>query len=227
MLCRLVLNYKKLPYRTEWIEYPDIEAFCQSNGIPPTGTRADGTGYYSLPAIHDPKTGIYLAESIEIAEYLDRTYPDTPPAFPDDSLGIQRAFNGALGKGPLASLWQFIMPLVPSVLNPPSAAYFRRTKKDSVGGKELDEAIPKGEERVVEWRKLKKGLNLIALWYKPGHPFIMGDTVSWGDFAWGGYLVWIREMFGAESEDWKDLDSHSEGRWSTLLEALSDYQEVQ
>ena len=226
MIHRMVLNYKQLPYRTEWLEYPDIEGFCRSHDIPPTGTRADGSGYYSLPAIHDPKTGIYVADSIKIAEYLEETYPETPAVFPDNSLGLQRAFTGALGRGPLAALWQFIMPLTPAILNPPSAEYFRRTKKDSVGGKDWEVAIPQGEERVVEWNKLKEGLGLIANWYKVGQPFIMGETASWGDFAWGGYLWWVRELFGAESQDWKDLDASSEGRWSTLLDALSAYQQV-
>ncbi|KAF8979309.1 hypothetical protein BDQ17DRAFT_1215757, partial [Cyathus striatus] len=79
---RFILNYKQLEYKTEWIEYPDIEAFCKQHGIPPTATKLDGTGYYTLPAIHDEKTGIYKADTIPIAQYLDMTYPDTPAVIP-------------------------------------------------------------------------------------------------------------------------------------------------
>jgi len=104
------LKLQKLPFRVQWIEYPDIEAFCQSNGIQPTGSRGGGfvIQIVCLPMILDPKTAVYLAESTGIAEYLDRTYLETPPVFPSNTLGLQRIL---LGKRPFEPLWRFVVLL--------------------------------------------------------------------------------------------------------------------
>ncbi|KAF8994799.1 hypothetical protein BDQ17DRAFT_1524749 [Cyathus striatus] len=75
---RYILNYKNLPYKTIYLEYPDIETTSKNLGIPPTATKVDGSPYYTLPAIHDSSTNKALADSLRIAQYLDATYPDTP-----------------------------------------------------------------------------------------------------------------------------------------------------
>ncbi|RDB26472.1 Glutathione S-transferase-like protein ustS [Hypsizygus marmoreus] len=74
---RYSLNFKGLPYKTVWVEYPDIAELSKKLGIAPTNEGPNGPNY-TLPAIYDPTTGTALAESIAIAEYLDKTYPDTP-----------------------------------------------------------------------------------------------------------------------------------------------------
>ncbi|KAF9479952.1 hypothetical protein BDN70DRAFT_993116 [Pholiota conissans] len=50
---RYCLNFKGIPYKTEWIEYPDIAPHCQRLGISYTTIKSDGMPYYSLPAIYD------------------------------------------------------------------------------------------------------------------------------------------------------------------------------
>jgi Glutathione S-transferase, N-terminal domain len=77
---RYSLNYKGLPFRTEWVEYPDIAGiYCNNEPkVPPTEISKDGSPYYSLPLIKDDTSGtpVFVAESFEIAKYLDKTYPD-------------------------------------------------------------------------------------------------------------------------------------------------------
>ena len=84
---RYLLNIKGIPYRTQWIEYPDIADHVKSLGVPPTepGTLTP----YTLPAIYDPKTKRVVAESFNIAAYLDDEYPDTPAIMPKET----RAFH--------------------------------------------------------------------------------------------------------------------------------------
>lgn len=82
-----LLNIKDLPYRTQWLEYPDIAGYLKALGVPPT---APGTiAPYTLPAIYDPKTKRFVAESAAIAAYLDDTYPATPAVMPKET----RAFH--------------------------------------------------------------------------------------------------------------------------------------
>jgi len=89
------LNLKGIPYKTEWVEYPDIEPICKKLGIAPTYKNADGSDRYTIPAIHDPSTGVYISDSVLIAEYLDKTYPYTPQVFPHHTHALHAAFTAA------------------------------------------------------------------------------------------------------------------------------------
>ncbi|EEB93892.1 hypothetical protein MPER_07394 [Moniliophthora perniciosa FA553] len=92
---RYALNYKGLEYQTKWIEFPDIESTCKKLGVPPTKTRRDGSPWYTLPAIYDPSTGVALVDSLRIAEYLEKQYPDKPSLIPSGTLALHTAFNEA------------------------------------------------------------------------------------------------------------------------------------
>lgn len=66
--------YKGIPYKTEWLEYPDIEGKLKELGISLTSIKQDGQPFYPLPAIFDPNTSTGIADSYSIARYLDKTY---------------------------------------------------------------------------------------------------------------------------------------------------------
>ncbi|KJA18771.1 hypothetical protein HYPSUDRAFT_917542 [Hypholoma sublateritium FD-334 SS-4] len=203
---RYCLNFKGIPYRTEWLEYPDIAGHCKKFGIAPTSVNADGSPKYTLPAIHDPSTGVYLADSFAIAEYLEKTYPDTPRLFPGNSAGLQATIDAAL--------------------HPRSAAFFRSAREIDFG-MPLDDVLPKGDEAVTEWAKFRDDLGKVDAWYaKSGGPFLMGSAVSWADFAVAGSLVWMRTVWGKESTEWKDIASWQGGRWKMLFENLTQYETV-
>jgi hypothetical protein len=92
---RWVLNYKRLLYRTVWVEYPDIKPLSLEIGAAPTSHNADGAAFYTLPAIHDPNTGKTISDSFDIAQYLDVTYPERP-VLPLGTEGLQSAFIFAI-----------------------------------------------------------------------------------------------------------------------------------
>ena len=46
---RLVLNYKGLPYKTEWTEYPDLASKFSSLGVPKN--TAEGVPPYTSPCV--------------------------------------------------------------------------------------------------------------------------------------------------------------------------------
>ncbi|KIM41199.1 hypothetical protein M413DRAFT_72542, partial [Hebeloma cylindrosporum] len=103
---RYCLHYKGTAHRTEWVEFPDIAPLCNELVIPPTGMNRDGIQRFTLPAIHDPATGLYLADSMLIAEYLDKRYPDKPRMFPENTMGLYMVFSTAapFTLGPLLAL---------------------------------------------------------------------------------------------------------------------------
>ena len=216
---RFVLNYKGLPYRTEWIEFADIESHHKSLGIKPTRKKPDGTPAYTVPAIHDPSTGIYLADSFIIAEYLEETYPDTPSIFPHGSRSLQHAFP-YLFASTFDPVRAFIFPPVfPKLGTQRSKDYYRQSKEAALG-KPLEEMIPVGTERIVKWAEFREGMNkvnaCIAKTDAKG-PFVMGDTISWADFFISGYLMYFKVIWGKDSEEWNDIASWNEGRWGNFL----------
>ena len=215
------MNYKNIPYRTEWVEYPDIEPLSKNLGIKPTGKKPDGTPFYTLPAIHDPSTGTFLAESFLIAEYLEDTYP-TPSIFPHGTKSLQHAFQNSIGEK-LAFVRYFMLPCVlPKLGTQRSEEYFSRTKELSLG---RPLKILEGAEKAKEWAKFKDVMSnideCIAKTDAKG-PFVMGDTVSWADFFISAFLIYLKSILGEDSEEWKEVASWNEGRWKNLLHVLGD-----
>ena len=225
LFIRTVFNFKGIPYRTEWVEVPDIEPLSKKLGIKPTGQKKDGSPYYTLPAIYDPETGAALADSFAIAEYLENTYPKTPSVFPYGSVAFQKLFEPIL-VGNICAAWPFVIPAVAAKLNPRSEEYLR-LREISYGGERV--VVPSGDARTEEWGKFKKGMDIayasLVMTDKKG-PYMMGDTISWSDFVLFGFLSFFRVIWGEESEEWKDIGSWNGGRWEKLVEVLEKYNTV-
>ncbi|KAF9054898.1 hypothetical protein BJ165DRAFT_1441184 [Panaeolus papilionaceus] len=224
---RFALNYKGIPYKTEWVEFPDIQKLYIDLNIPAFEKKSDGSPYYSLPAIWDQDTGVKLSDSFEILKYLEKQYPNKPTLFPGNTQGLQTAFEGAY-KGQLDALWEFILPAVSPALNPPSEEYFTRTRSVSFG-KPLAEVVPKGADRKAKWAKYKAGLDAVDGWYKVTDnvgPWLMGDKLSSSDLLVGGFTIWLKVLWGEDSEEWRDVSSWNGGRWARVVSLLGQYSEV-
>ncbi|KAL0961166.1 hypothetical protein HGRIS_006138 [Hohenbuehelia grisea] len=220
---RFSLNYKGLPYKTVWVEYPDIGKVSKEIGAAPTSTKADGRPHYTLPAIHDPSTGTSLSDGLAIAEYLDSQYPDTPKLIPDGTAALQAAFSH-VHRGSLGDIWNFVLPATNKFLNPRSEEYFRHTREQSFG-KRLEDVVPVGEVREKEWGKIKAGFETFdGFLLKSEGEFVMGNTISWADITIVSFLIWFKRVFGETSQEWKDISSWNEGRWAKRLDAFQKYQ---
>jgi len=223
---RYSLNYKGIPYRTKWVAYPDIEATCKRIGATYTEKNEDGTPLYTLPVIYDPSTGACVADSILIAEYLDATYPDTPTLFPPGSMTVQQAFLAAYRLA-LPALWQFACARTISILDARSAAHYKLVKF----GKSAEDVTLTDEVRKKQWEKLKDDFGLLAGWLKKGEadgPYILGNgnTISFLDFVVAGYIIWLRVIWGEDSEEWRGIQSWHGGRWDMFLRNLQNYETI-
>ncbi|KAJ7645542.1 hypothetical protein DFH06DRAFT_1211663 [Mycena polygramma] len=223
---RYGLNYKGLAYKTEWIEYPDIEALCKKIGAEPSMIRKNGNPYYSLPVIQDPKTGAVISDSARIATYLDSTYPDTPKLIPAVTHVLHKAFFAAYDSA-TDPLVPYIIPAVAKILRPSSEEYFVRTREASFG-KKLPDVVPTGEAHEEAWKKVEDGFGKVDKWLNEGPnkgaPFVMGDQVSFADFMIAGEMQWCKTGFGEDSELWKDMMKWHGGRWAKLVNNLQKYE---
>ncbi|KAN0088442.1 hypothetical protein V8E55_005499 [Tylopilus felleus] len=210
---RYALNIKGLPYKTEWVEYPDIEALAKKIGAPATGTKSDGNPLYTLPIIQDPHTGKVIADSFLIAEYLDATYPNGKALFPPGTKPLIAAFESGVIHA-LGGILMQQLALSCSMLNAPSEAYFRRTR-EALFGKKIEVFSPEGATRDADLAKGKEAFNAVDGWLaKSEGKFVLGDTVSYADGILAGWFVWIK----LTNTNWKDIATWHNGRWATHLE---------
>ncbi|KAI8936485.1 hypothetical protein NX059_006890 [Plenodomus lindquistii] len=173
---RMVLNYKGIAYKTEWLEYPDVASTLSSFGIPPA--PKDAPGYfvdYTIPAIRYAD-GSFAMDSWPIAHDLEKQYPE-PSLHLDNAIVTQvRDLIGDLFK----PLRPHILPRVPLLLPERSAEYFYRTRKEQFG-KPLQEVGAEAGE--ANWEEAKKQAKVVGdLLRKHGGPFFLGETVSYADF---------------------------------------------
>ncbi len=217
---RYCLNLKGLDYKTEWVEFPDLAPLYKKLGVEPTVKNADGSPRASIPLIYDPCTETYLTDSAVIAEYLDKTYPE-PPIFPNNTCAIQLLLESVY-IGHLRPIIPLIMPAACDTLNPRSAEYYRSERLESLL-KDVGNPLPKE----VYWAQYRDSLGEVAKWYsKTDGPFLLGHTVSWGDFVVASAIIWLRVIWGENSQEWKDITLWHGGRIGDLMLALQKYEKI-
>lgn len=186
---------------------------------------------YTLPVIYDPKTKKAVSESMAIAEYLDATYPNEeehPRLIKPGTLGFTRAFQKCIDTLLITPIAPFLLPATFPIVQERSREYFRRTREAYFGGKKLEDVIPKGEEKVAALKKVEDVFGVFAGWYN-ANPFadsggcakenvwLMGSETSYADLVIAGYVMWMKKVWGKDSEEWKTASSWNGGKWGKLL----------
>lgn len=229
-LLSFALNMKGLKYKTEWVEYPDIEAACKRIGAPASDLKSDGvTPLYTLPAIHDPNTGRVIVDSATIAEYLNTTYPNTGPGplFPKGTRILHAASSAGFMSTCASVLYPTLVYATCQNLLPPSYEYFKRTREESMGN--LAEIAPEGTEKgEAKWQALERGMTKMAGWFEAGGdtPFVGGDVPVYADVQIAGRLIWARNVFGKESKAWGRIKAMDGGRWEKFLQRFEQWSQV-
>ncbi|KAH6689779.1 hypothetical protein F5X68DRAFT_204266 [Plectosphaerella plurivora] len=193
---RMALNFKGIDYKTQWVEYPDIEPLLKSLGVVPPET--DDPQPFTLPTARFPQDGKVIMDSVLIADEIEKRYPapEWPSLHLDDPVVAQAKAHLRPTAG---ALMPVILPQVPKViLSDYSAEYFQRTRAEHFG-MPLDEWSAKegGEDGEKAWERSKPGFALVAeaLREKEG-PFYLGQTVSYADFVFVGFLHFLRRAVG-------------------------------
>ena len=178
---RFILNYKRLHYRTIWIEYPDLEGTLRAIGAPPALVK-NGRPTYALPVIVDPLRSVsspaILSNANAIAEYLETTYP-ARPVYPEGSRALQSLFVHFIQE-------VFAKPLLP-ILVPLSHQRLSERSQAHVGGAPPPQLA--GPQREQAWLAVKDQFDFLArILDKNAQPdgngiVAMGHEVSYADFA--------------------------------------------
>jgi len=203
---RFVLSYKNLPFVTLWVEYSDIPIAMKAIGAKPN-KRRDGSEVYTVPVLSDPNTGALITDSLEIASYLDKTYPEKP-IFPNSSEPLIRAFEPAY-LSLLQHAIKFIFVRATEILSPASVKFFTKART-------VDVPLPWDVNPDADWELLEKGHNIVYEWYqKTDGKWIMGDTFSYADIIVASWLLSYKRVLKAD--EWLRVSSWNGGKWTQVL----------
>ncbi|KAH6610570.1 hypothetical protein Trco_000590 [Trichoderma cornu-damae] len=175
---RLLLNYKQIPYRTIFLEMPDIEPTLKELGLAPHHLASGNLREYTVPAIRHVPTNKYIMDSLPIAQFLESTYPD-PPVPLTSELGDEIVLKSRSLVGPL--IQKSLMLREVGILSPRSGEYFRRTREHRLGHR-LEDLLD-GEEEL--WNAADDGRRVIGELMrasKADGPFLLGARPSYADF---------------------------------------------
>ncbi|KAG8692564.1 hypothetical protein FRC09_011112 [Ceratobasidium sp. 395] len=211
---RLTLNYKGLPYRVEKLSFPDIQAKYKELGI----TSAP----YTLPLIADPSSEpnskpTYVSDSFKIAVYLDDKYPapQYPVVFPPGTRALQHLIVTEYYPTVAVSLAPLISPSVPERLDERGAEYWYRTRGNRFQPPTEEAAAKLRQEVAQKWDGIAKSLDFNNNTAEPG-PFLMGNQISFADFAIGGVFHFFQQIQGEDSVLLGEMMRWQGGRWKGL-----------
>ncbi|KAM0346331.1 hypothetical protein ACHAPU_005762 [Fusarium lateritium] len=188
---RLVLNYKKLDYQTEWLEYPDIKERLNQNVTP-----NDGGPPFTLPAIK-MSDGSFTMDSYKIVDLLEEKYPEP-------SLHLNDPMQTRLRASMVRFMTQMTPIYVPGVakniIGDKSVDFFLATREEDVGMPLYeygDKNSPGAYERAAPFAKEITEL----LKENASGPFLLGDSVSYADFIWAGILLFFQCLGDKEFQE--------------------------
>ncbi|CAJ0551395.1 Ff.00g113250.m01.CDS01 [Fusarium sp. VM40] len=189
---RLMLNYKKINYRTIFLEFPDIEPTLKELGLAPHDPSSRSHASYTVPVIQHVPTGKYIMDSPSIAEFLEATYPSPPLPLTSD---LGREIEAQARSAVAPALCISVPPREILILSPRSQEYFRAKTEARLGCKLEDSITPEKEDKA--WADVQgkmQGLSGLIMTNKDDGPFLLGAQPSYTDFFIAGSLQSTRTI---------------------------------
>lgn len=178
------LNYMRIPYAIENVEYPDIVSTFESTTLQPKDSSIEP---YEIPVLKiEPHAGNprYYMGTVEIIQALENASPEYPLLYTSPrSAEFRSRFGPAF-----APILQAVVGHVPNVLSERSVKSFAQKRRDT-WGKPIEQWIaehPMKEAVAAAEPRLKDVGDWLDL--APG-PFVNGDQVSYADFTLASMLA--------------------------------------
>lgn len=173
--------------------------------------------------MHDPSTGRTISDSFAIAKYLDETYPQAGPLLlPNGSILLQRAFISTFEEN-IAKIGPLVFDKSALKFDQENGKWYCAIIESRMGTKVEDIVPPPGT-----WEKIQKWFEKMDGWYEEAGKglFVMGEEISLADVCVASYLMWMKRIFGEESEEWKEMMGWNAGRWARLVDQFKKFEMV-
>ncbi|KAL2071996.1 hypothetical protein VTL71DRAFT_11339 [Oculimacula yallundae] len=179
---RLLLNYKRIPYKTVFLEFQEIGPTVKKFGI----AEAFPSDTYTVPFIFHIPSSTYILESFPIAKFIEKTYPERPVQLTSD---FGSEVHSKLDPTIHSIYNAVVLPLEIGVLTPDAEAFFRRTR-EKTRGYPLEDLLAPGKVEQA-WKAADdelKAVSELLLTNKDKGPFVLGTEPSYIDFMVAGWL---------------------------------------
>jgi len=217
---RYALNYKRLPYKTIWLEIYEIEPTAKKIGAKATKTRSNGDPWYTVPFIHDQSTGVVMSESFDIVQYLDKQYPSTPRVITPGTLAFETAYYNYFQAEVRAKCPLCVYMHIYQTVSVESATWIRESRDPAPGDPTKDPQL--------QWDEFKDALGSVALpaYEKAEGIFLRGNEPAWADFVTAAAVLSNKMIYGGDSKEWKAIETWHSGRWAKLIKDLEPYSHI-
>ncbi|KAI3608463.1 hypothetical protein WG66_000907 [Moniliophthora roreri] len=204
----ILAKHKDISYTRASISFESVEPTAKSVGAPHTSINADGTPKYTVPFIYDSTHQVAVSDSFLIAEYLDKAYPETPKVITTGS----RAFAD-LVFDKFKPLLYVMAPKFREYMTPELIEGQRKAYGDAAVSIKLNR-----EEEDAAWEQVHTNLERIK--WEEGHHYVTGDKPVFEDFVLAAYVGCVQDVYGAESEEWREVSKWLDGQLGQLVEKI-------
>lgn len=222
---RYALNFKRAPFKTEWVDLSEVASMRQSLGAAPVRFHSDGRPYPTLPVLKDPSGGTVIGDSFDIAVWLEKKYPEGPRLFrQQQSIGIYAAFNAHMDSvfPAGAALCGQGIPF-----NPATEAKCKAAMCERIGVKSWEDLLVHGEKRREVLAAYQGALGEVAKFFRFAEgagPFIGGEEADYADIIIGGWLMML--SLALPEAEWEEIRGWHGGLWGRLHDGLEPYRET-
>jgi glutathione S-transferase len=173
---RYALAHKGVPCESIPVGFTEVSSIC-------------GGRFKTVPVLEHGDT--VLAESWDIAEYLDRAFPDQPALFAGPAeLAMVRLTDAWFTAEVLRKMFFVYVLDVHSAARPSDRPYFRRSREQRLNGATLEDFTADREARLPALREaltpLRTHLSRFA--------FLGGSTPNFADYIALGAFHWVASV---------------------------------
>lgn len=244
---RLALSFKRIPFKTTWVDILDISDVRRGLGCPARRKFDDGSDFYTLPILQDPASGKVLGDSFDIADYLENAFPDSggclfPPDSTRNGLDYESPHKDTPFFAPLTctygskheayarfnvhidatftvnmALYGQYLPFNPRTADAVKALFAKRAHLSS-----WDVICIQGEAREPLKAAFKADLTSLAQLYMVHDtgPYLEGSQANYADLIVGGWLNMLSVIM--PEAEWKDFRTWHDGVFARLHDALQE-----
>jgi glutathione S-transferase len=226
---RIVLNYKGIPHKTEWVEIPAIATVAQRIGAPHTFLRRGGQPSYTVPILHDPATNRSLAGSTQIAVNLERLHPQCPKLFPPGTEDSIVDFDNKFFRTVAVTLAPLLLSRTWAQLRGEASKDHFRTTRERMYRTSLESLSAPGATTTARWAAVHEALEPFARDADArgaSDTFLLGERETYADVVAACWLGWARQIWGADTQEWAELETWHGGRWGRLTRAFKKWEYV-
>lgn len=168
---KLMLAHKDIPYHSKTVTFVDKAAL-------------EGSGVKTVPVIkHDGK---WVSESLEIARYLDKNFPDNNLF--ETPLAAQQAvlINNWVDRNIVMPMFPMVVTDIYDALDAANKEYFKETREPRLGGRKIED-MRAGREELRSAFKANLGPLESML---QASPYLSGPQPAFVDYCVMGSLMW-------------------------------------